>query len=62
MPSLALSRRELDLRRLWALLRERAGRRQLKLWAAYLLYALALASLLLYLYFPTAKLKEPTSW
>lgn len=58
MPSLTLSRRELDLRRLWALLRERAGRRQLKLWAAYLLYGLALASLLLYLYFPTAKLKE----
>lgn len=58
MPSSSLSRPELGASRLLALAREHLDRRRLKLLAGYLLYALALAALLLYVYFPTAQLKE----
>ncbi len=43
--------------RLWARLKERADRRTLKRWGAYILYAALLGALLLYSQFPTDKLK-----
>ena len=59
MPLPALNAKaQLDPKRWWAALRERLDRRTLKVVGAYCLYALVLAAVLLYLYFPTDKLKS----
>ncbi len=47
----------LDPRLLWGWLRERVDRRRLKRWGGYVLYGVGLTALLLYVQFPTDKLK-----